>query len=185
MPLQVDDLLVNADWPKRTRDVDLQEGETRPVDTLVAAALSYDGPGGMVALYPLEEEAQAIARKNGTPWDDLHVTLFFFEDATDLPDELEVSGMGELSGAISGIARFQEGEDGVPVVALPSVVGLNELRAFLTGQLTGYSEKYGFIPHMTLGYGEVEDPEGTVGLPVTFTSVCVSTKDGRREFPLA
>ncbi|HEX5031826.1 MAG TPA: hypothetical protein VFX78_10260 [Candidatus Eisenbacteria bacterium] len=153
-------------------------------EQVTAAALNYDGPGGMVALYPLSEEAKKIARPNGEPWDSLHVTLFFFEDAGDLPDELEVQGLGELAGTISGIARFQEGEVGVPIVALPSVVGLNELRAYLTGQLSGYSERYGFIPHMTLGYDEVDDPEAAVGLPVTFTHVCVSTKDGRREFPL-
>lgn len=186
MGLNLDAQLGNADWTKQTCDWPLSElgvCDDRPAVT--AAALSYDGPGGMVALYPLEEEARAIARENGEPPEDLHVTLFFFEDATDLPDELTVDGMGELSGAISGIARFQEGEDGVPIVALPSVVGLNELRAYLTGELSGYSEKYGFIPHMTLGYDEVEDPEGAVGLPVTFTHVCVATKDGKRFFPLA
>ena len=184
--MNLDERLENADWTKQTCDWPLPElglCDDRP--GVVAAALNYDGPGGMVALYPLEEEAREIARKNGEPWESLHVTLFFFEDAADLPDELTVDGMGEMSGKISGIARFQEGEDGMPIVALPSVVGLNELRAYLTGQLSGYSEKYGFIPHMTLGYGEVGDPEGVIGLPVTFTHVCVSTKDDKHFFPLA
>lgn len=187
MPLNVDEQLVNADWTKQTCDWPLSElglCDERPVArVLTAAALNYDGPGGMVALYPSEDEAKAIAREGGEPWQDLHVTLFFFEDAADLPDELDVGG-GALTGTISGIARFQEGEDGVPIVALPSVVGLNELRASLAGVLDGYSERYGFIPHMTLGYDQAVDPEAVVGLPVTFSSVSVCTKDGRRDFPL-
>lgn len=186
MSLNLDEQLANADWTKQTCDWPLSElGMCDDRPAMIAAALNYDGPGGMVALYPLEEEARAIARENGEPPEDLHVTLFFFDDAADLPDELTVDGMGPLSGTISGIARFQEGEDGVPIVALPSVVGLVELRVYLATHLDGYSERYGFIPHMTLGYGEVADPEGAVGLPVTFTHVCVATKDGKRFFPLA
>lgn len=186
MSINLDEQLHNADWTKQTCDYPLDAMglcDDRPAVT--AAAVGYDGPGGMIALYPLEEEAKLIERENGEAWEDLHVTLFFFEDAEDLPDELTVDDMGPLEGTISGIARFVEGEDGVPVVALPSVVGLNELRAELASQLEGYSERYGFIPHMTLGYDEVKDPDEVLGQHVTFTHVCVASKDDKRFFPLS
>ena len=38
MPVSVDERLVNADWTKQTRDVDLKPGEVRPFDKAQAEA---------------------------------------------------------------------------------------------------------------------------------------------------
>jgi hypothetical protein len=147
---------------------------------LAAAAAPYTGEGGMVCLYPTPEEATAIARGGGQPAEDLHVTLLYFPDGVPADAEGEIIDgdvqFEGLTGEITGIARFAEGEDGVPVVALVSAPGLGTLRADLARALPGYSERHDFMPHITLGYGDVEDPEGVLGLPVTFSAVLVKNK---------
>lgn len=68
MPLNVDELLINADWPKQTRDVDLADDEVRPVDALLAAgwdpAKHPRDPGG-------EGGGQFVRSWAGTAWSEL------------------------------------------------------------------------------------------------------------------
>lgn len=156
----------------------MRNGVIELSQSLRAAGVSYEGQGGMVCLYPTSEEAEAIAREKGQPAEDLHVTLLYFEDgvpgdATELIGDLEFEG---LAGEITGVARFKEGEDGVPIVGLVSAPGLGNLRTDLARRLPGYSERHDFMPHVTLGYDYVKDEDGAVGLPVTFSSVQVKNK---------
>lgn len=193
--MNVDDTLVNADWTKQTCDYPLDVMglcADRPVvrAELTAASVPYDGGGGMVALYP--GEPGRIARPGGQEASDLHCTLLFFPDGVPAGTygvvEAVASAYGPLEGNLTGVARFQAGEDGVPVIALPSVVGLNELRTVLADECSGYSDRYGFIPHITLGYerdaSAVGDPDEVVGLPVVFDAISVVDGGRRVDFPL-
>lgn len=191
MSLNLDEQLQNADWTKQTCDWPLDElglCASRPVAGVAAAALAYTGGGGMVALYPLPDQAQGLVREGGQPWEDLHVTLCFFPDG--VPAEVFefcqqlAQRFPPLAGNISGVGEFMEGDDGTPVVAFPSVVGLTELRELIAANVEGYSDRYGFIPHMTLGYGGVEDREAVLGQPVTFPALSVVDSTGRVDFPL-
>src|SRR6185503_20164210 len=100
----------------------LDRGEIVQASALIADAVPYAGGGGMVCLYPKPEEAKAIAREKGQPPGDLHVTLLFFPDGVpgDVEQALADVKFEGLKGEISGIARFAEGENGVPIVGIVS-----------------------------------------------------------------
>ena len=165
-----------------------------PTLSLVSAAVDHS-TGVMIALYPRPEEAEALAQPEGQAADDLHVTLAFFPDGLDEQDGggilARLASLFEpLSGAVGGVGRFGEGEDGSPVIALASVVGLNELRAALAAELdlidASYARDYGFVPHVTLAYGpaDTELPDGVLGLPLTFDAITFKRGQQRHDFPL-
>lgn len=156
------------------------------------AAVSYDGDGGMVALYPEPSEAEEIAQPGGQPAGDLHVTLCFLPDGADLEQIGPIlAGIAEehtqLSGTVSGVGKFQAGEDGVPSLALPSVLGMNELRTDIARSLADagieYATNYGWIPHMTLGYDQ-ESPESVIGADLSFNQITFVNAGDRHDYAL-
>lgn len=162
---------------------------------ITAAAVDHSC-GSMICVYPDLVEAAAIARAGGQAAEDLHVTLAFLPSGVD-DDLLEpllrsleqlARTHSPLEGLVSGIGRFQEGPDGVPVLALPSAVGLERLRVDVADALDAHgievASNYGWIPHMTLGYGDVANPEGAVGRPLSFANVTLSRGADRYDVPL-
>lgn len=163
---------------------------------LVAAAVDFSD-GTMVCVYPAPEEARRIARENGLPAADLHVTLAFIPEA---PDDEQAARIGEalrrvagkhetLTGVLGGIGRFADGGDGPPILGLPSVVGLDKLRVQAAAALDAigveYATNHGWVPHMTLGYGDdTADPEGVLGEAVTFDAISFVRQTARNDYPL-
>jgi 2'-5' RNA ligase len=172
--------------------------EALAVDYLTAAA--PDPASTMVALYPTQEQAAALALPGGEPAGILHVTLCYLGETvgplTRVMDALRpvTARHAALNGRVGGVGAFQEGDDGVPLLALPSVPGLVELRVDVAKALTdagvAYSRDYGYVPHMTMAYlqapAQVDLAGATfVGAPLTFGSVWVVRGDSERiELPL-
>lgn len=179
----------------RVRIVDLETGEDVSGDYMMAAAVDFTD-GSMIAVYPTPAEAEAIARPDGQPAEELHVTLCFLPEAPDDRLLAQIAGALErigadyspLAGAIGGTGEFAEGPDGAPVIALPSVVDLDCLRVAVAGALdtlgVAYSQNHGWVPHMTLGYGNVPDREAVLGLPVSFAAVSLIRGTERYDAPL-
>lgn len=136
----------------------------------------------IIALYPSEEDARALAldeaTEGATPlmWEDLHLTLAYCgkvdEQRANQGDAL--SALAEFAryapvvrGAISGSARFyREDEEGDAYVALFNAAYLEEWRASLLGILSYdflVSHAHPFTPHVTLAYlpADASLPAGT------------------------
>ena len=80
----------------------------------------------MIALYPTEEEANALALADGNPAETLHTTMVFLGDVADVDMKAAARAVGSvsgstspLSGVIGGIGMFANGGDGFPQLALP------------------------------------------------------------------
>ena len=143
--------------------------------------------GSMVAAFP--DDPESLAVEGGQPADSLHVTLLLLDKEGQSPERLreiaehltQEMTMGGPSGTITGVMEFPEGEDGAPLVAVPSCKGLAELRdrvRELLGEIDVEDDSdYGWVPHITLGYdmGDRLDEikEKLVGRPVSFSKVTV------------
>ncbi len=166
---------------------------TALLEPLCAAAVDYTS-GSMICVFPQADEQAAMATADGQPADTLHVTLAFLPNGVDGDgDELAAMLMGlaavslPMAGEVGGVGRFKDGGDGAPIIALPDVVGLAELRQGVCDVLkesgTTYATSHGWTPHITLGYGngEYTDP---LGQPLTFTHVAIVDGPLRTDFPL-
>lgn len=163
---------------------------------MAAAAVDHTG-GSMIALYPVDPEPLFV--EGGQNNSDLHVTLAFLPDGVDgeradLVDSLAAlaAGYSVLTGSVSGVGYFASGEDGVPVIALPSVVGLVELRTSVIDALvlsgTTYANNWGYNPHITLKYlkdGEAVEPADVIGVPLEFRGIYLVEGNERTFFPFA
>lgn len=125
--------------------------------------------GGMIALYPSPEDAQALALgfEGGIPADQLHVTLAYIEDRTKLPvtpaqvahlvDVLAGKTPAQMA-TISGIGRFGEinAKGTQPLYASVDSEAIHDLREHVEDALEAVgivsSRKHGFQPHITLAY---------------------------------
>lgn len=124
------------------------------------------------------------------PVENLHITLAYLGKMQDYDniDDLravvnDVAQMcagyvdGPFSGHIGGLGAFYPANDGIVVVALPSVAGLSRYRTLLVDKLSEYgygpTSEYDFIPHITLKYGNVDGAEQVVGHPLFFPTLSV------------
>lgn len=167
-------------------------GKAMVHETVVAAVDFTDG--SMIALYPRPEHAQALAALGDQPAEDLHVTLAFLpEGMTDEQAEAlsaflaPLANRAALEGKVGGVGVFASGDNGHPIIALPSVEGLNELRAGVVGALAAcgipYSKDYGFVPHLTLSYSaEPRFLPEAVGQPLTFAGISAVRGPVRQDF---
>jgi 2'-5' RNA ligase/predicted ABC-type ATPase len=125
---------------------DVQGADVRPTST-------------MVAVKPRPEEAARIAL---TDPESLHVTLAYLGDVEgDLDAVVEAlrpvaASYAPLAGVVGGVGIFgSPGEDG-PIIALPDVPGLVELRVAATEALIDagveYGREHGFLAHLTVAY---------------------------------
>lgn len=160
-------------------------------EPLTADAVDFTA-GSMVCCYPLPAEADALAVENGQPADTLHVTLAFLPEGVADPEGLAARladlarWFPALAGTVGGLGMFAAGDDGVPVIALPDVVGLADLRVAVTELLADagvvFSNLHGFCPHLTLAYGDaVFDPP--LGLPLSFGAVSLVVGAERWDLP--
>lgn len=151
----------------------------------------------MIALYPTEEEANALALADGNPAETLHTTMVFLGEVADVDMKAAARAVGSvsgstapLSGVVGGIGMFADGGDGFPQLALPDVVGLAKMRTDLIDKLAEENittaSEHDWVPHMTLAY--VEEPElpdlSVLGSKLTFNQLSLVVNDVRKDFPL-
>lgn len=123
--------------------------------------------GCIVCLVPDPDTAAALAVAGGLSPDQLHLTLCLFGD-TEILGPVQraeallavrdaAAAMPPLSGEISGIGRFTNGEQDVIYASLDAPA-LNELQDFVSTILeaNGFeiADDHGFTPHFTLTYIE-------------------------------
>lgn len=119
--------------------------------------------GVMVALHPHPRTQKKLALPGGEPPSELHVTLAFLGDQSELkdPDKLKsvvsdwASRTAPIEGKVSGHGLFTAGD--APVTYLsPDLPGLPSARQDLVDSLEKAgmppSKQHGFSPHMTLDY---------------------------------
>lgn len=120
---------------------------------------------GMIAFYVPEQAAEALALDSSGAEEpkDLHVTLAYFPSATEYREEILRAASNvavdtpPLHVRIAGDALFTaEGGDRRPYVLLADSPEFVSARSWLCALLPdgSYSEKHGFIPHITLDYLE-------------------------------
>ncbi|MFD0352888.1 2'-5' RNA ligase family protein [Streptomyces sp. NPDC127110] len=170
----------------RSAETELERKATWSAVELKAAE-QETGRGAMIALRLPPEVAAQIAHPQGTPAEQLHITLAYLGDAAALgghPDDLRdiiapaATGRAPLKGSIGGIGKFPDSGNGIPTWVPVDVPGLTELRQHIVETLgtSVYSEKvrgeHGFTPHITLGY-DLPDVPPVAATPVTFDQVAV------------
>lgn len=162
--------------------------------------------GLMVAVWLDETLANTLAIPGGESPDQLHLTLCYCGDVSELSDVqigraisavAETAMMhGPLSGQIAGIGRFNasESSDGKDVFyANVDVPGLESMRQFLASSLEYMADcpplaNHGYTPHVTLAY---LDPGASFPInriesqPINIHSLWLSLGDKRTEIPLA
>lgn len=162
---------------------------------LNAAAVDFTS-GTMIALYPAGPDR--LAAPGGQSETDLHVTLCFLPNGVTGDRPLLVRVLSEiayqtdvLSGTVGGMGMFAPGPDGAPVIALPDVPGLAEVRQqvvqALNGSGTDYAQNHGFTPHITITYvpegaQNVQTPD-LVGMPLEFRNLSLVEGPDRMDFP--
>lgn len=154
--------------------------------------------GAMIALYPEPVQADELALDGYQPADDLHITLVYLgPDAaaldpgwrdTCLTILLAVAPTyNVLEGTVGGVGQFGPGDKGTPTIALPSVQGLNELRAQIVTDLAAAGiespSEHGFVPHLTIGYDLPADGLDVIGQPLRFEAVSLSWGTDRDDVP--
>lgn len=166
---------------------------------LRALALTAAGEGGvtatstMIAVKPRPEEAAQLAQAGGLDPGTLHVTLAYLGE-TQGPLENVAAALrpvaanhAPLVGQVGGIGAFGDNGNGFPIILLPSVPGLVELRVDATEALADaavdFATNHGYIPHMTVDYaqdGDGKDREGVfeaVGTPLHFDQLLIVRGD--------
>lgn len=156
--------------------------------------------GVMVALYPDDAVAHALAVDGGEPATDLHVTLAFLGTVDDVGDpgplrdlvEAFAADSFEVTGEVSGLGRFDgTGPEGDPFYASIDAAELPDLRTDLLDELeaAGFTVRldHGFTPHITLAYldPDAETPlDRLEAMPVTFGFLSLAYGDQVWDFPL-
>jgi 2'-5' RNA ligase len=160
--------------------------------------------GLMVAVWLDPSLAERLVVPGGQTTDDLHITLCYCGDATEMDDVAlaraisHVASVAEnsapLSGQIAGMGRFNasESSDGKDVLyANVDVPGLERLRQTLADMLSSAGcpplSNHGYTPHVTLAYLEPEADapiKRVPTLPLRIRSIWVSVGERRAEMPL-
>lgn len=138
--------------------------------------------GVMVAFMLKPAAAKALVQPGGEPAEDLHITLAFLGDSSEM-DQAQRQRLVQavasyaatakpLRGNISGIGRFNpsaSSEGKVPVIALLNVPGIQAWRAGLVEALgqagTPADATFEYTPHITLDYVDEDDPLHQIKIP--------------------
>lgn len=122
--------------------------------------------GGMIALVPTVEDAQRLTQhaKNGEPADELHLTLFYFGDASALSHAQQESIIGAVRALASEFGPLNAEAFGVALLnptKKPCWVlniggeAIDVFRELLVEQLADRPDEHRpWLAHVTLGYGE-------------------------------
>lgn len=162
-------------------------------EPLVADAVDFTD-GSMVCLFVDPTTAADIAAPDGQPSDTLHVTLAFLPEGVELPEEVaarmfEVAqAFYPLAGEVGGLGMFSAGADGVPIIAIPSVPGMAELRVAVVTVLEDagvvVADTHGWVPHVTLAYGDgAQVDPGILGTPLQFGELSLVVGAERWDLP--
>lgn len=190
----------NTKQPAKSQSAKQQEGQTL-LDLMDQAEESQADTGAMVALMIPFDVGHQIAIAGGEPVSELHITLAFLGEASDLriePERLKAAlkvwaaHNYSLSGKIAGLGRFDGPEDQPsPIIALPDIPGLPEFRQSLVHCLQSLrvevNDQHGYTPHITLQYQDVAMSMPIAHLPqldLSFDSICLCLGDERTYFPL-
>ena len=157
---------------------------------------------GVMAAFMLSPDVAArLALPGGEAAQDLHVTLCYLGDSSEIAVDREhlsstltsfARGAQSLSGTTGGIGRFITPDDDVnPVISLVNVPGLQDLRRRLADVLSmaGYPvhNDFDYMPHITLAYIDANAPmpvDEVPVLPLIFDTLCLAIGDERSYFPL-
>lgn len=167
--------------------------------TVVATAVAEVGAavdfteGSMVCLYLDPATAAALAVPGGQEPETLHVTLAFLPNGVQDPEQLTpilallAEWFDPLDGVLGGFGMFAPGPDGVPVIGLPDVPGLDELRVAVVEALeeagVDVAHNHGFQPHVTLAYGDTEIDPSVLGTQLAFDHLSLQVGVERWDFP--
>lgn len=168
----------------------VEDDEDKQPDDMVAAAMVHDG--GMIALVPSEEDAARLAVDGYEPPEILHLTLAFLGPSADIdPDtrdtieatarESALASMGPVTGSAWASANFNPTEE----PAATYLVGgenMNEVREMAMSILSSVDfalpEQHSpFVPHITIGYGDLDASELDGFGEVTFDRLRVAFGD--------
>lgn len=184
---------------------------TSALDRLRLAHRDYgdSNPGIMVALYPPEALARALARAGGEPVDELHVTVVYIGKRTEIGvddayPELERALVQttphhqpfevRLTGA--GLFRPSEQSDGKwPVVMMVNSQGLLDFREHLLREMAfqgvPWAKNFAYQPHLTVAYADRQlDAEMTAAVAKAGSGgwvadkVCAVIGPRKIEYPL-
>jgi 2'-5' RNA ligase len=152
-----------------------------------------DHAGAMLALYPPADVAAKLSQPGGVEPSDMHLTLVFAGDAdliaaaTLTAAARSAAGAGQVTGTVSGHARFTGGPQDA-LVALVDSPDLEELRRAAVHALEAAGvdlpRDHGFTPHITIGYlapGDASPLTRLGAVPVSFdilTAVHATTRTG-------
>lgn len=157
--------------------------------------------GGMVALFPRQDVAEALVIPGGEPIEDLHLTLAYLgEDVSDLPRDnlaLAISQLADhyataIQARVMGHAVFNP--DGGPTGEFDPccvyLIGDSQEIAPLRQQVVEacqstlpnlHKQHEPFIPHVTAGYGS---HQLSYTGPIVFDRLCLDWAGDQLSFPL-
>lgn len=161
--------------------------------------------GLLVALWLNQKTAEQLAVAGGEDAGNLHITLAYCGDASELGDlavyravaavEQAVQWWGTVDGKVSGYGRFnptETSDDQSVFYASVDIVGLTELRQRVMEALyeAGVPPKttHGFTPHITLAYldNDATNPVDSVpSVALKFDGVTVKVGGKRIDIPFA
>lgn len=128
---------------------------------LVAAA-DGEHSGIMVALVPRAEDAQRLVLDGGEAVDDLHVTLFYFGNASAMPLDLrrnlthtiaaETARFGPLQAKLFGFGVFNPTSDKPALILNVGGDAIADFRRELDWQLWTSDQHRPWVAHLTLSY---------------------------------
>ena len=183
---------------------DARQPIAAPAASRAAPALPYGPDSVMIALYPTEAEAAALALtgERAVAAAELHVTLAALGSQADLPSEWLsrvqpmlrdlADHLPPLVGKVTGFGRFCLGDTHTQV-ALPSVPGAadmhHEVRERLRWSGVPFKDNHGFQPHLSLAFlhaDEADLPVGErAGLPLSFSAISLVFSGTRYDFLLS
>lgn len=164
-----------------TPDLALSNAQGQP-QPFALADVAVKHTGVMVAFMLSPTVARKIAQPGGEPASDLHITLAFLGDSSEL-DEAQRQQLVQavygyaarakpLRGSLSGIGRFNpsaSSEGKVPIIALVNAPGIQQWRAGLAAALeqagTPADTTFEYTPHITLAYVDADKPLPAISLP--------------------
>lgn len=132
----------------------------KQLDAMLMAAAEHSGI--MVALVPRAEDAQRLALETGEPADELHVTLFYFGDASAMPLDArrsmahtiaaETARFGPLTGKAFGFGVFNPTTEKPALVLNVGGDAIADFRRELDWQLWPSDQHRPWNAHLTLAY---------------------------------
>lgn len=166
-----------------------------PVHNTVADADSQEYTGVMIALFPSAEVATQLAVKGGESPEQLHVTLAYLGDKSNVADvaglcdvvQAFAKSWAPLGGEVSGMGVFSN-SNGAITYASVDVPGLPDFRHELVKcvEAAGFAvaKDHGYTPHMTLAYADQRNIK-LPNLAITFDTVTVAAGGDRTTYTLS